>query len=277
MAVADNQEQTSATAALINELEHEVIQKMNVYQRLNLVRDAVPYIKKDAVIQGGGGYKAVSHDAVTAAVRKHLIKVGIMIVPNETWSQVVPTGTNTKAGVPIIRYEAKYNVEFVNIDNPQDKVTVVQSAHALDQGDKAPGKATSYAVKYAMLKLFSLETGESDEGREEQKPVADKIDLYATIRLGRAIERHWKSIQAIKDGILEGKLDVAAENWFELDNDEKRSIWVAPTKGGPFTTRERDVMSSKEFREAYYGPSVEDEPVLNNSEEEQQAPEAEDK
>lgn len=35
----------------------------------------------------------------------------------------------------------------------------------MDNADKAPGKALSYAKKYAMLKLFEIETGENDESR----------------------------------------------------------------------------------------------------------------
>ena len=38
-------------------------------------------------------------------------------------------------------------------------------AHASDNGDKAPGKALSYATKSAILKTLSLETGENDESR----------------------------------------------------------------------------------------------------------------
>lgn len=38
----------------------------------------------------------------------------------------------------------------------------------MDEGDKAPGKGVSYATKNAMLKMFSIETGEDDEGRIPQ-------------------------------------------------------------------------------------------------------------
>jgi hypothetical protein len=35
----------------------------------------------------------------------------------------------------------------------------------MDNADKAPGKAISYAKKYAVLKLFEIETGEDEESR----------------------------------------------------------------------------------------------------------------
>lgn len=140
---------------------------LNIYQRLNEVRRKVGYIQKDANVQG---YKAVTHDMVTSEVRQYLIDYGVMIVPRQVSGEAVDSGSVTSKGAQIIRYEGRYEVDFVNIDNPEDRVTVPIEAHALDHGDKAPGKCISYATKYAMLKLFSIETGESDESRQELKP-----------------------------------------------------------------------------------------------------------
>lgn len=144
--------------------EQEIIENLNIYQRLDRIRTKVPYIKKEKQVES---YKAVEHDAVTAAVRPFFIEYGVMVVPREQSSVVVITGTHTKGGTPIIRFEAKYEIDFVNIDKPEDKATVEATAHALDHGDKAPGKAMSYATKTAILKILSIETGLSDESRVE--------------------------------------------------------------------------------------------------------------
>jgi len=135
-----------------------VAAQMNIYQRLNEVRKAVAFIQKDKAVSTGGqgSYMAVTHDSVTAAVRPHLIEQGIMIVPRLAKAVTVQdSGMTTGKGIPIIRYEATFEIDFVNCDEPADKATVTIEAHALDNGDKAPGKAASYATKYAMLKLFS--------------------------------------------------------------------------------------------------------------------------
>jgi hypothetical protein len=142
---------------------------MNIYNRINEVRKQCAFIKKDKKIEGGGSYMAISHDAVTAELRPHLVEQGIVIVPRLMSSNVVLTEQVTSKNIPYIRYEAKYEIDFVNCDEPTDRVTVPIESHAMDQGDKAPGKAASYATKYAMLKLFSIETGDSEEGREETK------------------------------------------------------------------------------------------------------------
>lgn len=57
-----------------------------------------------------------------------------------------------------------------------------------------------------------------------------------------------ESIMAIKAGISLGDLSSASEEWFSLDDDIKRRLWKAPSKGGPFTTKEREIIKSTEFR-----------------------------
>lgn len=83
-------------------------------------------------------------------------------------------------------------------------------------------------------------------------------DAESAMYQARKTIEDWKSelqssIATIKDGIESGDLYLAAEAWFELTEDQKAGLWVAPTKGGPFTTQEREVMKSQEFRTTYYG------------------------
>ena len=55
---------------------------------------------------------------------------------------------------------------------------------------------------------------------------------------------------AIRDGIEIDDLSSAHEAWAELDEQTKIGLWKAPSKGGWFTTKEREVMKSTEFRTA---------------------------
>lgn len=196
--------------------------KLNIYQRLDLVRQAVDYVKKDAKVQT---YKAVTHDAVTSEVRPHLIKHGVMIVPRQAIGRVVDSGSTTASGISIIRYEAFYEIDFVNIDQPDDIVTVPIESHALDHGDKAPGKAISYATKYAILKLLSIETGESDEARD---PQSAKVKIDAKVKK----ELHKQTLEALQEND-KVKLD---EAWADFDADEKVILW------GMFNSQERSAM-----------------------------------
>ena len=145
---------------------------LNLYQRINEVRKSIDYIQKDKNVSAGAGgsYKAVTHDAVTGMVRDHMVKHGIVCVPFLVNSLMNPKEVNANMETAKqARYEATYDFTFVNIDDPNDKLTIRVESHAMDNADKACGKALSYAKKYAILKLFEIETGEDEESRYQEK------------------------------------------------------------------------------------------------------------
>jgi hypothetical protein len=145
---------------------------MNLYQKINEVRKSISYVKKDKSVSTGasGSYKAVTHDQVTGMVREHMVKHGIVSYPIlvESLSQPKEVGADMVVAKQF-RYEATYDFVFVNIDEPSEAITIRIQAHAMDNADKAPGKALSYAKKYAILKLFEIETGEDEESRYQEK------------------------------------------------------------------------------------------------------------
>lgn len=179
-----------------------IMATLNIYQRINAVRKAIGYVQKDkSVSTGGGSYKAVTHDAVTGMVRAALIEHGVVIVPS-----VLSAVFNAKEPEAKQRlYEATYQIEFVNIDDPADRIVTQQNAHALDNGDKAPGKAQSYATKYAILKLFNIETGEDEESRYQQEEfdidsIAAEIQKAATMEALQGLYSiHYAEASRIRD------------------------------------------------------------------------------
>jgi hypothetical protein len=52
---------------------------------------------------------------------------------------------------------------FINADCPEEKIESFYYGYGIDTQDKGIGKAISYAVKYALLKQFCLETGDDPE------------------------------------------------------------------------------------------------------------------
>ena len=143
---------------------------MNIYQRINAVMKKISYVQKDAEISGGGPkYKAVTHDNVTAQIREHLVTEGIVVLIEQLKGELIIRRDLSK-DIKMHLYQGSYGISFVNIDDPQDRATVTIDAHAADNGDKAPGKCASYATKQAMLKMFSIETGENEESRTYEAP-----------------------------------------------------------------------------------------------------------
>ncbi|WP_136685662.1 ERF family protein [Falsirhodobacter xinxiangensis] len=119
----------------------------NIHQRLAAAMGEVTYIQKER--KQGMNYTIVSHDAVTAKVRPVLLKHGIVYYPVRCEHQ--HNGN---------RAECAMTVRFVNIDEPADFFDVPTFGYGIDPQDKGPGKAMSYAVKYALLKALGLETGD---------------------------------------------------------------------------------------------------------------------
>lgn len=165
----------------------------NIYQRINAVMRDVEYIKKDKKVDAPGAkYDAVTHDMVTAVIRKSLVEHGIVVQVAQTKGKMLQM-RNVESGINMHLYQGDYDVDYVNIDNPSEILRVHIQAHAGDNGDKAPGKCCSYAVKHAHLKTFSLETGIDDESRvaeedisqiSQQITAADTMDdLQATFKL----------------------------------------------------------------------------------------------
>lgn len=130
----------------------------NIYQRINKVMQEVSYLKKDLKVQG---YSAVSHDAVTATLRESMIKNGIVMTVSQERGVLAERENNAKMRL----YDGAYTVKLTNIDDKDDCIAMNVNAQAYDNSDKAPGKAMSYATKYALLKTFMIETGENEESR----------------------------------------------------------------------------------------------------------------
>lgn len=87
----------------------------------------------------------------------------------------------------------------------------------------------------------------------DARPTAEE---HRRIRCQETVEAHQESVDAIREGIDSGDYLKAAEAWYELDQDTMRALWVAPTKGGPFTTKQREIMRSNEFTQ--YRPKQEE-------------------
>lgn len=213
---------------------------LNIYQRINAVMsDVGGHIEKDGKVEirgtGGGkaGYEYITHDAVTAHIRPALVKHGIAVRP-----EVIKHDKDTN------RTELTVQVDFINIDNPEDCVSIQTIGYGCDNQDKGPGKALSYAVKYAYLKQFMLNSSddiELDDIEHERPDVqAEKIAQEARAKVSEADQRalsnlkhaieNADSVELIDDlmkenkGLLDRVPNVTREFFEELAANNKREM-----------------------------------------------------
>lgn len=140
----------------------------NIYQRINNVMRECEYLQKKQAQQG----KGIKYDEVMAMIRDLLIKNGIVMVVRQLEMETIGglEGKNQKV------YQGRYEMDLINMDDPTQKVTHSAYAHGMDGGDKAPGKAHTYAVKIMLVKGFGIETGEDEESRSEKLDRQNTID-----------------------------------------------------------------------------------------------------
>lgn len=202
----------------------------NVYQKILDIRAELSAIQKNKKVEG---YMAVTHDKVTEETRDLFIKHGVVITPPSLVSSATKdTGTTTGRGTPFIRYEANYKFWAVNADSPADRFDFNIEAHAIDHGDKAPGKALSYAKKYAVLKLLELQSMEEEEAREEQfKPKAaksvakDAWDNLNKVSQKRLADLSTHLIDLFNEGEDQRAFEYYEEQKAKLDADEHVAFW----------------------------------------------------
>jgi hypothetical protein len=184
---------------------------VSVYKKIQQVMQAVSYLQKDTKSQG---YTAITHNKVTDAVREHCAKLGLIIIPQLKSEECVDIERQGKA--PGVRYRCVY--DFLIVDAESDtNISATVSAHADDYGDKAPGKALSYAMKSFMLKVFMIPSGDDDEQRVEFEK-AKKERPKETMdddRLSKAIEQ----IKANKYSVQ--KLFAS----FDLTEEQRAKVW----------------------------------------------------
>jgi len=179
--------------------------ELNIYQRILAVMAELNYVRKtDKKVNNQ--YTFVTHDAVSEAIHPLLVKHGIVMLPSVTgWKQ---DGNRTEADV---------TVAFVNADKPDDKVEIKTFGFGIDPQDKGPGKAVSYATKYAVLKTFVLETGDDPE-RDSIDHVSQETDSLVN-RAATALEKgDWATL-------CELDRDKAwLQAWNALDTRKKKAI-----------------------------------------------------
>jgi hypothetical protein len=161
---------------------------------------------------------------------------------------------------------------IVESDINSKTVAVVVTGHLGDKSEWSFGEAAPYNNKngypFAMaekrakdrviLKLVGLHgyvysEDEADDFKEARPAIIQQTAMNASEELlnyNAAVRQHIASISAIKNALADADLETAAEEWNAMTEDEQRSVWKAPSKGGIFTTQELATIKTSDFREA---------------------------
>ena len=109
--------------------------------------------------------------------------------------------------------------------------------------------AESSAVGRA-LAFFGLGGTEIASADEVANAITQQNDTAPLMAHNEALQRNYASVYFIKEHLELRAWESVAEAWGEISDDDKRALWLAPSKGGIFTTAERKDLKSDEFNEA---------------------------
>lgn len=150
---------------------------MNIFEKINAVMKEIEYLTKDDNVEFANiKYKAISEEKVTTAVRRELVKQGIVILPIEQQSESKELIRTEKSVNMLTSVHTKYRIQ--NIEDKEDYIEVESNGSGVDTQDKGVGKAMTYAYKYMLLRTFAIPTGE-DPDKISSAEIDEKMAIEA--------------------------------------------------------------------------------------------------
>lgn len=178
--------------------------ELNIYQRLLKITEEIKTVEKNlsVPVTKNNSYKAVGERDVLDAVKPLEVKYGVysyaydrkIIDSGELISTRKDYQTNEYHDIKQLYLRLEVTYRFVNVDNPQEYIEIKTYGDGIDTGDKATGKAMTYADKYALLKAYKISTGEDpdQEASDELKSYKDEKDEKASPKQLAVISKYYK-------------------------------------------------------------------------------------
>lgn len=148
------------------------MEQLNIYQKLLKITSEIEKVAKNlAVGVGKNSYKATGEADVLAAVKPLEEKYGVYSYPFDR--EIIESGTIESAGyngeVKKSLFERiKVTYRFINVDKPDEFIDVISIGDGIDSQDKGPGKAMTYADKYALMKAYKIITGDDPDQKQSE-------------------------------------------------------------------------------------------------------------
>lgn len=195
----------------------------NIYQRILNIQNELQTVAKNLTVATSQtqSYKAVSEVDILNAVKPLEIKHGVCSMPTDRQiieSSILETVKEFKGEKKTTRQlhmRVMTTYEFINVDDPNDRIQTITFADGIDSGDKASGKAMTYADKYALMKMYKIQTGEDIDAvaSEELKGQTAKTEPMITT----------SQIEIIKSKMNEERIAKMLE-YYKVDSIDKLTL-----------------------------------------------------
>lgn len=178
---------------------------MNIYEKLLNITNEIKNVSKNLEVGiGKNSYKAVGEADVLKAVKELEFKYKIYSYPSKREivdRDILQTkkeynGQVTEGNQIFLRIETTY--KFVNVEKPEETIEVITYGDGVDTQDKAPGKAMTYADKYALLKAYKIISGDDPDQEKSpdnvnytKKPATKTNILESVLNSGKHVGKKW--------------------------------------------------------------------------------------
>ncbi len=197
---------------------------------LSVMREVKGIDKTTTIGTGNSAYKGVPDQEVKKVIGESMAKNGLCVLPIgieestqiDRWEEVdqyskeTPKATKQKQSV-----FTKVKTQYLLLHESGESQVIVGYGHGTDTQDKSAGKATTYALKYAMLYAFFIPTGkidDSDNDHSNEKEVPKgKPDTKATEPIKMMTEEQ-------KNKIIEF---MSMTSYFPAENIKTTLVWIA--------------------------------------------------
>jgi len=206
--------------------------QLNLRQKLAEVRRRIGYVQKRGHNERNN-YSYVTAADIAGAVGDLLSELGVVVLPSLESITYEPVRTTNGQVERVAHVVMTY--KFTDVDTGE-AVTVKVPGEGLDAGDKAPYKAMTGALKYALLQSFLLATGDDPEDersdarlRSERSITADEIRVLKTLieDTGTDLERvlaYYKlaSLEEMTDSIYRRAVEVLNRKLSKRGNQDSQ-------------------------------------------------------
>jgi hypothetical protein len=108
------------------------------------------------------------------------------------------------------------------------------------------GSTSTYLMRYTLIAAFALTTADEDNDGQTQSDMPYQMLL----RHNEVLRDNLEAVSSIKQSLAQNEYYDACVVFDTMTEETRTALWVAPTKGGVFTTEERAKMKSNEFHSA---------------------------
>jgi hypothetical protein len=200
--MATKKEQLTETPEAVNEQKPATL----VQAIINVMREVKSIEKNLTVGEGKASYKGVADKDVKHYIGEAMSRNGLSILPIEItpkvtierWTEDTNYGPKTKQSV-----FTEVQTKYLLIHESGETQEIVGYGHGVDSQDKSAGKATTYALKYALLYAFMVPTGsidDTDAKHSNDTETAPQKIVQQQKKQGLTVDQFNRAVNAINKG-----------------------------------------------------------------------------